>query len=123
MPDSRVVIPINIQKQCEILHSRLRVELLTSDESNKKKIQTFHTDKRGKEDAWEDDQKGVTKVYLVKDSDNIVFFFALSAGLLYKEIGSDDNNLSEAEKEIVSLCVDAYLQKNDDITTDVVFSW
>ena len=42
---------------------------------------------------------------------------------IVKEIGSDDNKLSEAEKEIVSLCVDAYLQKNDDITTDVVFSW
>ncbi|MCI8586743.1 MAG: hypothetical protein HFI92_12820, partial [Lachnospiraceae bacterium] len=37
---------------------------------------------------------------LVKDveTEDIVFFFALSAGLLYKEIGSDDDTLSYVEK-------------------------
>ena len=102
------MIPINIQKQCEILHSRLRVELLTSDESNKKKIQTFHTDKRGKglerylkEDAWEDDQKGVTKVYLVKDSDNIVFFFALSADSYIKKLAPTTTSYQKQRKKLL----------------------
>ena len=130
MPDNRVVISIDIQKQCEMLDSRLNVELLTSDESNREKVRSFRADKLGKglelylkENAWNDDQNGVTKVYLVKDSDDIVFYFALSAGLLYKEIGSDDSQLSEEEKEIVRLCVEAALKGNTDYTTDEVLSW
>ncbi len=113
-----------------MLRSRLRVELLTDDESNKEIIRSFRADRKGKaleyflkENAWDEDRKGVTKVYLVKDSDNVVFFFALSAGLLYKGIGSEDSKLSREEKEIVDLCVDAYLKGNERITTDEVFSW
>ncbi len=130
VPDYRMVIDINIQEQCELLRSQLKIELLTSDEANKEIIKNFRSNKKGKslerylkEDAWREDQQGITKVYLVKDSDNIVFFFALGAGLLYKEINSDDINLSTVEKEILDLCVDARLQENNDITPDVVFSW
>lgn len=95
VPDYRMVIDINIQEQCELLRSQLKIELLTSDEANREIIKNFRSDKKGKglerylkEDAWREDQQGITKVYLVKDSDNIVFFFALGAGLLYKEINS-----------------------------------
>ena len=128
VPDYRMVIDINIQEQCELLRSQLKIELLTSDEANKEIIKNFRSNKKGKslerylkEDAWREDQQGITKVYLVKDSDNIVFFFALGAGLLYKEINSDDIHLSTVEKEILDLCVDARLQENNDITPDVVF--
>lgn len=125
-----MVIDINIQEQCELLRSQLKIELLTSDEANREIIKNFRSNKKGKslerylkEDAWREDQQGITKVYLVNDSDNIVFFFALGAGLLYKEINSDDINLSKVEKEILDLCVDTRLQENNDITPDVVFSW
>ena len=50
------------------------MELLTSAESNREKIKTFLADKHGKnlerylkETAWEENMKGSTKVYLVKD--------------------------------------------------------
>ena len=88
VPDYRMVIDINIQEQCELLRSQLKIELLTSYEANREIIKNFRSDKKGKglerylkEDAWGEDQQGITKVYLVKDSDNIVFFFALGAGV------------------------------------------
>ncbi len=64
-------------------------------------------------------------MYLVKDikTGEIVFYFGLSAGLLYKEIGSGDFQLSNLEKEIVNTCISAILEKDGSITTDDVLSW
>lgn len=113
------------------MSSRLRIEYLTSDERNKTKIKTFHSVKSGKglekylkENAWIEDQQGITKVYLVKDveTDDIVFFFALSAGLLYKEVGADDSKLTETEKDIIDYCCEAYEAGNETMP-DEVFSW
>lgn len=127
-----MVSHINIQEQRELLRSRLKIDFLTSDEENLTRIQAFHSSKSGKslenylkENAWNEDQQGITKVYLVKDveTEDIVFFFALSAGLLYKEIGSDDDQLSYVEKEIVDYCVQTLLEDKNSTTPDEVFSW
>lgn len=127
-----MVSNINLQKQRELLSSRLKIDFLTSDEANITKIQAFHSSRSGKhlerylkEKAWDEDQQGITKVYLVKDVEtgDIVFFFALSAGLLYKEIGADDRKLSDVEKEIVDYCIQAFLEGKDNITADEVLSW
>ena len=110
----------------------LIVEPLTSRKENKTLIQTFKAEKSGKgletflrENAWNEDLSGTTKVYLVKDktTSEIVSFFALSAGLLYKELGSEDYQLSESEEEIVNICITAILEKDDSITPDNVLSW
>ena len=77
------------------------------------------------EAAWEEDNSGATKVYLVKDrkTNAILFFFALKAGLVYKEIGDDDYVLSEQEDEIVKACIEFILDSDSDITPDEVFTW
>lgn len=68
---------------------------------------------------------GGTKVYLVKDrySGEIVFFFALKAGLLYKDIADDEHELSEKEREIINLCIEYHLDNSSDLTEDDVFRW
>jgi hypothetical protein len=77
-----------------------------------------------KNSAWKEDINGSTKVYLVKDRKGvIVFFFALSAGLLYKAIEDDDYILSEKEREIVDLCINYQLDESNDLTPDDVFRW
>ena len=105
---------------------------MTSNEENKMAIQSFVASKKGKslekylkESAWEEDVTGNTKVYLVKDrvTKKIVFFFALSAGLLYQELGETDYELTEQEKEIVELCVQYKLEPDNEYTCDEVFEW
>ena len=77
-----------------------------------------------KNSAWKEDINGSTKVYLVRDIEGvIVFFFALSAGLLYKAIEDDDYTLSEKEREIVDLCIEYQLDESNELTPDEVFSW
>ena len=68
---------------------------------------------------------GGTKVYLVKDrySGEIVFFFALKAGLLYKDIADDEHELSEKERDIINLCIEYHLDNSSDLTEDDVFRW
>ena len=114
------------------MKSQLQVELLTATKENQEQIKSFLADKHGKaletylkEAAWEEDKNGGTKVYLVKDkqSKQIVFFFALKAGLLYKNITDDDYNLSEKEREIVMLCIEYYLNEENTLTEEEIFSW
>ena len=123
---------ISIQEQKDYLKAQLVVETLTFNEENKIAIQSFVASKRGKalerylkESAWEEDVTGNTKVYLVKDSQTnmIIFFFALSAGLLYKELGEREYELTEQESEIVDLCVQYKLDITNEYTDDEVFGW
>lgn len=113
------------------LQSQFRLELLTADKANEKLLQDFAASKQGKglekflkESAWTEDRNGATKVYLVKDKKgDIVFFFALSAGLLYQAIEDDDYILSEKEREIVKLCIECQLDDTSTLTPDEVFGW
>lgn len=121
-----------IVNDIKFLKNRLTVETLTSDKNNEFKIRDFKANSYGKgleyylkENAWEDDCNRETKVYLVKDSvtKEILFYFALSAGLVYKEIRDDDYNLSELEREIVETCVETYLNNINEITVDDILEW
>ena len=78
-----------------------------------------------KETAWEEDLNGGTKVYLVKDNQSgaIVFFFALKAGLLYRDISDDDYELSEKEREILNLCLEHYLENDQNFIEDEILNW
>lgn len=114
------------------MKEQLIIEALTSHESNKCAVQSFVASKKGKglerylkEFAWEEDIAGNTKVYLVKDrkTKEIVFFFALNAGLLYSELNEREENLTELEKEIVNLCVQYKLDKDNEYTPEDVFEW
>lgn len=126
------MISIRIQKQKEELKSKLKIELLSKTQKNKEKVKSFIANKYGKnlekylhENAWEEDNSGVTKVYLVKDeeTDAILFFFALKAGLLYKEIGVDEYELTQQEKEIVDACIEFRLNPDSEIEPEEVLSW
>lgn len=121
---------INIREQVNCLQSQFRLELLTADEANEKLLQDFASNKHGKglekflkESAWTEDMNGATKVYLVKDKmGEIVFFFALSAGLLYQAIEDDDYILSEKEREIVKLCIECQLDDTSTLTPDEILA-
>lgn len=123
---------ISIQEQKDYLKGQLYVELLTAKEKNREAIQKFSATKKGKglekylkSQAWKEDTEGSTKVYLVKDklTDNIVFFFALNAGLLYKELGDREYELTDQENEIVDLCIEYKLDPDNECTADDVFEW
>lgn len=123
---------ITIQEQKDYLKEQLVVETFTSSESNKCAVQGFVASKKGKglerylkENAWEEDIDGNTKVYLVKDKNTkeIVFFFALNAGLLYSELNERENNLTEQEKEIVDICVQYKLGEDNTYTPEEIFEW
>lgn len=123
---------ISIQDQKNLLKEFLVIETLTSDNNNRDAVTSFCASKKGKglelylkKYAWEEDMEGNTKVYLVKDkrTNVIVFFFALSAGLLYKELGNRDYELSELESDIVDVCVQYKLDPENEYTVDDVFGW
>lgn len=123
---------ISIQDDFKLLKTKLSVEPLTANSKNLELIQSFTANEKGKgleyflhNDAWTDDLNGNTKVYLVKEdsSDEILFYFALKAGLLYRSIKDDDFVLTEKEREIVEICVEYYLQSSENITTDKILSW
>ena len=114
------------------MNSKLEVVPLTAKEEYLEFIKDFKASSQGdglenflKRNAWEEDKKGSTKVYLVndKDTDEIVFFFGLKAGLLYKQIGSEDIQLNETEREILKLCVEGILNKSVDFDMDEIFEW
>lgn len=126
------MIQISIQEQKDYLKEQLFIESLTANELNKEAIQKFSASKKGKglekylkTQAWKEDNEGSTKVYPVRDKQthDIVFFFALNAGLLYKELGDREHNLTEQESEIVDLCVEYKLDPNSEYSADDVFEW
>lgn len=91
---------------------------MSKNRKNKNKIKKFTATDRGKNleeylknKAWSDDSKGETRVYLVKDEDDeIVLFFSLKCGLLYKKYIYD--KLEKIEKDYVDMIVEAKM-KND----------
>lgn len=126
------MISIKISDQKKWLDENLGIELLISKESNKVDIQKFVSSGNGKNletylkcNAWEEDNNGGTKVYLVRDRNtrDIVFFFALKAGLLYKAIGDTDYTLTETEKEILDLALTYHFDEDPEHTEETVLAW
>ena len=114
------------------MKSQIEVVTLTSDGAHRDIIKNFCAKPEGKgleqflkELAWDEDERGSTKVYLVKEktTGSIVFFFALKAGLLYKEIGSEDLKLNETESEIFDYCIKDGMQEKPDYSVDEVLGW
>ncbi len=79
-------------------------ELLTSKEENKKAILSFKTNSYSEplvnylqNSAWQKDEEGATKVYLIKDTaGKIASYFSLRCGLMYER----DEKLSKNERNI-----------------------
>ncbi len=83
------------------------------------------------EQAWLDDSRGVTKVYLVldtslinedgkpitPDTDPVVLYFGLKSGQLYTE---EDHNLTKYEETFVEYYKNAYIQKNQKQIDDLL---
>lgn len=123
---------MGIQEAKEWLKSQITVVLLTSDVKHQLHVKSFSGGSKGqsmesyiKEVAWESDMNGDTKTYLVKykKTNEIIFFFGLHAGLLYKNIAHNKYNLTEIEQDIIDLCINYKLESNNTITPDEVFSW
>lgn len=95
-------------------------EILTSNQINQQIINDFVATSEGKSleyylknEAWEADLEGETKVYLVKDQfGSIALFFSIKCGLLYKNYQYD--NLESDKLEFVNLLIDAMLKNDND---------
>jgi hypothetical protein len=82
------------------------MESLCTSKQNKRDIALFEQATSGdkiaqylRNEAWDDDQARNTKVYLVKDkvTNEIVYYFAINCGILYREL--EEVQLEDAEKE------------------------
>lgn len=99
-------------------------ELLTSKEINSQLIKDFAATDQGKyleaylkENAWNADSEGETRVYLVKDEDGaIALFFSIKCGLLYKKYQYDD--LDSEKQDFVNMLIDAMQQSDNDTLTN-----
>lgn len=123
---------MGIQETKEWLKSQITVVPLTSNIKHRQHVKTFSGGSKGKsmesyikEAAWESDLNGDTKIYLVKykETEEIIFFFGLHAGLLYRNIEHNKYSLTEIEQDIIDLCINYKLEPNNTITPDEVFSW
>lgn len=123
---------MGIQETKEWLKSQIAVVPLTSDIKHQLYVKSFSGGTKGqsmesyiKGVAWESDMNGDTKIYLVKykSTDEIIFFFGLHAGLLYKNIAHNKYNLTEIEQDIIDLCINYKLEPSNRITPDEVLSW
>ena len=106
---------MTIEEQKRYLFNRLELESLRFSEQNKEEILAFEQATSGsnisnylKNEAWQDDEAGDTKVYLVRDKveNVIVSFFALNCGILYSDL--EGVSLNEEEKEPFERLVKAY---------------
>lgn len=104
----------SISEQKKFLSENLIVERLTEFDGNKEDIKDFKQPTKGDrisryliEEAWEDDECGNTKVFLVRDKKTrqIAFYYALGCGILYSELNS--LNLSPTEQPIVEKYIKA----------------
>ncbi|MEG0963601.1 MAG: hypothetical protein RSF88_12200 [Lachnospiraceae bacterium] len=97
---------------------------MTSRDINKEILEQFSAIDIGKslenylhEDAWEKDEEGETRVYLVKDDDEkIALFFSIKCGLLYGNPQYDE--LDADKREFVDLLMDAYSSNSQDALAD-----
>lgn len=93
-------------------------EILTSKQINQQSVNNFVATGDGKgleyylkNNAWQADLEGETKVYLVKDNmDTIALFFSIKCGLLYKNYQYD--TLESDKRDFITLLMDAMLQKD-----------
>lgn len=92
---------------------------MTSKENNKDILEEFWSQKNNntlgdylKNNAWNDDLSGETRVYLVKDPEGqVALFFSLKCGMLISKNQYD--KLDEYEREFVDMLVEA--KQNDDL--------
>lgn len=100
---------------------RFTCGVLTSSEKNKIEIESFistrniNLERYLKQDAWNHDSDGSTRVYLIRDPNGqIVLFFSLKCGAVFTTPILDDKyqELKPVEKEFVQMIVDARM-KND----------
>ena len=103
---------------------RFTCEALTSSENNRIEIESFcasrniNLERYLKQDAWEHDSEGSTRVYLIRDPEGqIVLFFSLKCGALFTTPILDDKyqELTPAEKEFVQMLVDARMNNNREL--------
>lgn len=104
----------SISEQKRYLSEHLIVESLRLYDINQKEIQGFRQTDHGtaieqylKRDAWEEDANNDTKIFLIRDKKTrqIVFFYALNCGILYKE--SNAIRMSALEEECVQKFITA----------------
>ncbi len=94
----------SISKQKKYLSENLIVESLRKYESNQEDIKEFLQAKSGSviaeylnNDAWNDDSVNNTRVFLVRDKKTrkIAYYYALSCGILYKDLNTLQMNTIE----------------------------
>ena len=99
------------------------MESLRETQNTKRELEAFSQATMGtriadylKEEAWKDDLKHNTKVYLIRDmiSGEIAFYFSLNCGILFEELNAF--HLSDEEKEPFDQYVKAlqYIRENED---------
>ncbi|MBD5559941.1 MAG: hypothetical protein HDQ87_06235 [Clostridia bacterium] len=113
----------DLKRQREGFKERFYVEALREKKENLEAIKTFTGTEHGewlagylREDAWADDEAGVTRVYLVRDAstNEIAAYFGLKAGLLYSLKLPEYRGLTKAEKELLDICEDALQNDAED---------
>lgn len=96
---------LTIEEQKKYLKEQLYVQMLRERPENKDEIKNFQQALEGdniaeylKNDAWEADCNHDTRVFLIRDKNThqIVFYFSINCGILFKEIS--DLELSEDEE-------------------------
>lgn len=104
----------SINEQKRFLSENLIVESLRKYGTNQEDIKNFEQATKGNriscylaKEAWNDDQCRNTKVFLVRDKTTrqVVFYYALSCGILYSEL--NPLNLSPIERPIVEKYIKA----------------
>ena len=94
---------------------------MTFSEENREILNTFISKRSNnslesyiKNNAWEEDSNGETRVYLVKDSnEKLVLFFSIKCGLLVEEPLSE--LLSDEKKDLVDQVIDCILDEDNTI--------
>ncbi len=105
-----------------------KCEVLTSSEQNRSEIQGFsssiwknHLDGYLKNEAWEDDESGKTRVFLIRDAKNqIVAYFSLKCGMVFvtDELDDEFHCLSDDEKTIVNTLIQYRVNMSSNGSTD-----
>lgn len=102
-------------------YQQYKCEILTDNQENRALLGEFKANSIGvsleqylKEYAWKEDSDGETRVYLVKDANNIVaLYFSLKCGLLYEP--HEYFRLDSDEQDFVNLLIDAIKDNQQEI--------